>query len=567
MKHRRRRLFPAQHLVRIIALPVLLCLAAPLLPGIAFAHGNLPPLPEPGEPYAVTRARLEAQGLWHPSRSQGRTPPPNPQVGDTWDWYVWDLSGMPVATLKPCTVRGMGDHCYVVVDDDEWTVGMDQADVDRIVDRFDNHSAGNWPDQGIWDLNTFHFGDPPNPLDGLDRIFLFYYRFNIPADGYFWVFDQYPDGSTPPWSSNECDVIYMAVDGGQPAGDYMLAVTAHEFQHMIHFARDENEDSWVDEGLSELAMWLYGHPDAISSFNTQPDNSLVAWNGTWSDYIKVYLWTLYLYEQYGGQPMIWALIHNPLNGMAGYLDTLTDMHYTVAMEDVFRDWSVANFLDDTGVPDGQYGYAGDALPPFSPWRTHGSYPAGSSSSVQNWAGEYVRLVDMAGAPSVTFNGADARDFRVSLMALDPVRPTLVRFMELDESNDGSLVFAEALGYEEVILTVANVYPSAAATYSYAVDMIPTDAPAGAALLPRLAAYPNPFNPRTRLDFSLAAPGAVRLSVHDARGREVALLRSASFAAGTHQVAWQPAGLASGIYLARLEVDGRLHDTTKLVLVK
>jgi len=337
MKRLHSRPLTLRQLGRILALPLLICLAAPLAPAVAHAHGDLPPLPEPDEPYAVTRARLEAQGLWHASRTEGRTPPPNPQVGDTWDWYVWDLGGMPVATLKPCTVRGMGDHCYVVVDDDEWNVGMNQADVDLIVQRFDDQSVGNWPDQGIWDLNTSHFGDPPNPLDGLDRVFLFYYRFNIPADGYFWVFDQYPDGTTPPWSSNECDVVYMAVDNGQPAGDYMLAVAAHEFQHMIHFARDENEDSWVDEGLSELAMWLYGHPDNISGFNTQPDNSLVVWNGNWADYIKVYLWTLYLYEQYGGQPLIWELAHNPLNGMAGYQAALTATHHSVAMEEVFRD--------------------------------------------------------------------------------------------------------------------------------------------------------------------------------------------------------------------------------------
>ena len=80
-----------------------------------------------------------------------------------------------------------------------------------------------------------------------------------------------------------------ADSGGGPASDYMLAVAAHEFEHLIHFNQDANEVTWVDEGLAELAMWLFGHPDYISSFNTNPDNSLLVWNGAWADYIKTYL--------------------------------------------------------------------------------------------------------------------------------------------------------------------------------------------------------------------------------------------------------------------------------------
>ncbi|MAF26724.1 MAG: hypothetical protein CME07_02535 [Gemmatimonadetes bacterium] len=92
-------------------------------------------------------------------------PPPNPQVGDTWDWYIWSLAGMPTATLQPCTVRGMGANCYIVVEDSQWNVNMTQAQVDSIVEHFDNTSIGPYPTQGIWDLNTSHFGDPPDVID------------------------------------------------------------------------------------------------------------------------------------------------------------------------------------------------------------------------------------------------------------------------------------------------------------------------------------------------------------------------------------------------------------------
>lgn len=440
------------------------------LSDIVPVHCAYPRLPRTAEPRETVRTQLEAAGLWRRNLTEGRTPPANPQVGDTWLWYIWDLGGYPTASLKPCTVRGMGDHSYVVVDDDEWNVSINQSDVDRIVSHFEDQSVGAFPDQGIWDLNTSHFGDPPNPLDGLDRVFLLYYRFDISADGYFWVFDQFPDGSMS-FSSNEADVIYLATDNGDPGGDYMLAVAAHEFQHLIHYNHDSNEDSWVDEGLGELAMWLFGNPDTISGFNSNPDNDLTDWGAAWADYIQTYLWTLYAYEQFGGQSTIWDLVHEPTNGMIGYLNTLTEHGYVVLMEDIFGDWSVANFLDDPDVQDGRYGYNGETLPPFFASAVHNTYPATRSSAVQRWATDYIRLTDFGGAPVLDFDGDDSRQFRISMMALDPVLPTIVQTVDLDTNNDGYHEFTEAAGYSEVIVSVANVYRFASATYSYTVDAV------------------------------------------------------------------------------------------------
>ncbi|PWB71284.1 MAG: hypothetical protein C3F15_12875 [Holophagae bacterium] len=451
---------------------IILLIGSTLLavPGVAGASQcYYPYVPRPLESSQQIREQLEADGLWHPNRTVGETPPPNPQVGDTWLWYIWDLSGYPTATLKPCTVRGMGPNSYIVVDDEEWNVSINQTDVDRILLYFEEQSLGQFPDLGIWELDTTHFGDPPNPLDGLPRIFLLYYRFDIASDGFFWVFDQFPDG-TQPFASNEADVVYLATDssGGGPSTDYMLGVAAHEFQHMIHYNYDTNEDTWVEEGLSELAMWLFGHPDAISGFNSNPDNSLTAWNAQWADYIKTYLWTLYAYEQYGGQPTIWDLVHTAANGMAGYLTALTGQGYTVTMEDVFGDWSVANFLDDTSVQSGQFGYEGDDLPPFVPFRTHSSYPDAGTGSAQNWATDYIRLTGFVGAPTLGFDGANDRDFRVSVMAIDPSLPTQVEWVPLDTANNGQIEFSAASGYAEVIVSVANVFPSTSASYSYTV---------------------------------------------------------------------------------------------------
>jgi hypothetical protein len=79
-------------------------------------------------------------------------------------------------------------------------------------------------------------------------------------------------------------------------------------------------------------------------------------------------------------------------------------------------------------------------------------------------------------------------------------------------------------------------------------------------------YPNPFNPSTTISFSLPGTARVRLSVYDMLGREVALLVDEAVAPGSYSTKWEPSGLASGTYVARLQA-GPLVQMTKMLLVK
>jgi len=65
-------------------------------------------------------------------------------------------------------------------------------------------------------------------------------------------------------------------------------------------------------------------------------------------------------------------------------------------------------------------------------------------------------------------------------------------------------------------------------------------------------FPNPFNPSTRIEFSLEQAGSVSLRVHDLAGRHVATLASGEHAAGPHAVVWSGRTdggrpVASGLY--------------------
>ncbi len=79
-------------------------------------------------------------------------------------------------------------------------------------------------------------------------------------------------------------------------------------------------------------------------------------------------------------------------------------------------------------------------------------------------------------------------------------------------------------------------------------------------------YPNPFNPKTAICFSLEQSGTVKVSVFDLQGRRVADLFNGVKDAGEHEVSWEAQGLGSGIYFVRLAGEG-FSDSRKVVLAK
>ncbi|MBU1707101.1 T9SS type A sorting domain-containing protein [bacterium] len=79
-------------------------------------------------------------------------------------------------------------------------------------------------------------------------------------------------------------------------------------------------------------------------------------------------------------------------------------------------------------------------------------------------------------------------------------------------------------------------------------------------------YPNPFNPSTRISYDLIQTGRVTLKVFDVLGRTVATLVDGMQTAGNHSATFDGSGLASGIYLCRLQI-GDWSQTRKMVLLK
>ncbi|MCC5926218.1 MAG: immunoglobulin domain-containing protein [Bacteroidetes bacterium] len=66
-------------------------------------------------------------------------------------------------------------------------------------------------------------------------------------------------------------------------------------------------------------------------------------------------------------------------------------------------------------------------------------------------------------------------------------------------------------------------------------------------------FPNPFNNTTTIQFSISSPGFVDLEVFDVLGRRVAqLAQTAPYQPGLYRIPFNASGLASGVYLYRLQ---------------
>jgi hypothetical protein len=80
-------------------------------------------------------------------------------------------------------------------------------------------------------------------------------------------------------------------------------------------------------------------------------------------------------------------------------------------------------------------------------------------------------------------------------------------------------------------------------------------------------YPNPFNPVTTIKYDIPKDERVTIIIYDILGREITrLVNTELIKAGSHEIKWDASGLASGIYIYRIEA-GQFTESKKMVLIK
>jgi hypothetical protein len=88
----------------------------------------------------------------------------------------------------------------------------------------------------------------------------------------------------------------------------------------------------------------------------------------------------------------------------------------------------------------------------------------------------------------------------------------------------------------------------------------------------LGNFPNPFNPATRIEFSLERSSEIKLEIFNILGQKVTTLISGRHPAGVHEILWdgtdhQGDEVASGVYFARLTGENDRQSTRKMMLLR
>ncbi|MFQ5875753.1 MAG: hypothetical protein ACE5JL_18400, partial [Dehalococcoidia bacterium] len=224
---------------------------------------------------------------------------------------------------------------------------------------------------------------------------------------YYSSSDEYPTLVNP--YSNQRRMIYINLDAARPGTSSYYALLAHELQHAAHFNFDPGEEVWVNEGLSTLAEEIEDRrvlwPEL---FRGEPDTQLTGWSpvpgASGPHYGAAYLFLKYLQEHYGGQDpgnATKALVSEPADGVEGINAFLRDLGHDVDFDEVFRDWTIANYLDDP--KGGRYGYM-DGEFRLSATERIAEYKS-VSGTVHQYAADYVSVNLKKGGARIVFQGS------------------------------------------------------------------------------------------------------------------------------------------------------------------
>ena len=285
----------------------------------------------------------------------------------------------------------------------------------NLVDRNAVIAAGTEFDEKIIPRHRALFGAEWSPGIDCDPRLHVLHTTNLGTNvaGYFSSPDQYITAVRP--DSNEKEMFYVDLEGIGPdqiGSSSYLGVLAHEYQHMIHFRIDRNEDLWANEGLSELAMFLndYSLGGHDFAFADEPDTQLNFWpeSDVGAHYGAAFAFWLYFYDKYGEQG-ITQIVADPRNGLDGVAEALQKVGFRGTLDDFFADWVVAKFLDNPFIDDGRYGFQRTDPPTAQLTDTIDAYPSQSEQPGQlnQYAAQYFMFfgnndlrIDFAGATKV-----------------------------------------------------------------------------------------------------------------------------------------------------------------------
>jgi hypothetical protein len=251
------------------------------------------------------------------------------------------------------------------------------------------------------------------------------------ADGHVWILACYLGGGIAGYymddDPNNKDLVYLDTTYGD------VDVIAHEFGHMVHHNYDRNEERWIDEGLAQYTPWFIGMGPIdtvthISYFFANPDITLnwKYYSNEWPILLSQYgvgiAFVEYLSEHFNGTDDIGELLRDGesfdppsqnYQGIEGVKHMLSINGYNETFLDIFKNFTIANFLDDPNYDQGQYGYPGIKANGAAT-REITEFPANGSDTVNSYAADYIRIRSGKGTLNIEFDGDIDGTFFVTL---------------------------------------------------------------------------------------------------------------------------------------------------------
>jgi hypothetical protein len=327
------------------------------------------------------------------------------QNGDAQSFWVSNTDTNDYFQVQ-ASLRYVTEHAYFWIED-----GVDyrEDELAALAEAFESK---------IYPTNREFFGSEWTPgVDGDPHIYILYTSgVGGGIAGYFSSNDSYNPEIQE--YSNGHDMFVFNSDNVALDEEFTYGVLAHEFQHMIHWYRDRNEATWVNEGFSDVAMLLneYDTGGHDYLYALDPDLQLNDWPNdsdlTSPHYGASFLFLTYFLDRFG-ESATQALVNHAADGLEGIdqvLDTLaaTDPLTAKAIraDDVFADWVVANYLLDGSIADGRYTYNNypEAPQPSETESIRNCDDEVQTRDVRQYGVDYIRI-ECTGDKTLNFEGS------------------------------------------------------------------------------------------------------------------------------------------------------------------
>ncbi len=369
-----------------------------------------------------------------------RTTSPNYPVGHQDSFYVLSEDNLGYFVMH-ATIRAESPHLYLYVQNG---AKVSQSALNKAVSKFEHKTYPT-------DRNLYGSEWRPG-VDGDPHITCLYGDLrSAGAAGFFSAEDEYPREVNP--YSNVREMFYINTNTPPGTSDFDVTL-AHEFQHMIHFHVHPRDNAWLNEGMSVLAQRINGYPDSTlgyaQAFLDDPSTQLDTFGAgdNTAHYGGGYLFLAYIYNRFG-RSVIHALENDrDYTDLELVNDVLRKQHIAETADQVFADWVVANYADDSSAAGSKYGYS--FLPNTVDTSTSVSLPLATSGSLRPYATQYFQVsgdiqqkpfeVHFSASPTVPLVGVPGNSSFWWGNRGDQIDTTLTRTVDLRKVHQAHLHF-------------------------------------------------------------------------------------------------------------------------------